>query len=147
MAEKWQNATPIAPDMWRDGGSGVQLIGSVCESCGEIYFPKKEIAVCSHCQSEKIGETLLSPTGRIVSYTVAHQVPAGGFYKGPVPFAYVLVELPEGVQVQGHFMGSDFTRIAIGLAVRVVIDLLYEEEGSQVVTFKFAPVKEEERDA
>ena len=144
MAGKWENATPIFADMWRNSEDGIQLIGSTCESCGEIYFPKKEITVCSHCQSEKISETALSRTGCIVSYTIVYQPPAGGFYKGPIPFAYVIVELPEGVHVQGHFIGCEYDKIEIGLPVQVVLDLLYEEEGNPFVTFKFAPVKESE---
>ena len=144
MAGKWENATPIAPDMWRSNDNEIQLIGSTCESCGEVYFPKKEIAICSHCQSEKIRETALSRVGCVVSYTVVYQPPAGGFYKGPVPFTCVIVELPEGVHVQGHFIDPKPDKIEIGLPVKVVLDLLYEEEENQIVTFKFAPVKEGE---
>lgn len=144
MAEKWENATPVFPGMWRGNEAGIQLIGSTCESCGEVYFPKKEISVCSFCQSEKIGETILSRTGHIISYTVVYQPPAGGFYKGPVPFVYVIVELPEGVHVQGHFVGCGHDKIEIGLPVQVVLDLLYEEEGTKFVTFRFAPAKDDE---
>jgi len=144
MVDKWENAVPVAPGMWCDNGGEIQLIGSTCEMCKEVFFPKKEIDICSHCQSEKISEILLSRVGRVISYTVVYQPPAGGFYKGPVPFTYVIVELPEGVHVQGHFIGAESDKIKIGLPVQVVLDLLYEEEGKQVVTFKFAPVKEEE---
>lgn len=142
MAVKWKNATPIVPDMWHDYDGEIRLVGSICEDCGEVYFPKKEIDICSYCLSGKIRETELSHVGQIVSWTVVHQQPAGGFYKGSVPFTYVIVELPEGVHVQGHFVDSD--QVATGLSVQVVLDLLWEEEGNQVVTFKFAPAKEVE---
>lgn len=144
MAGEWKSAVPFFPGMWRDDKTGIQLIGSTCESCGEVYFPKKEIAVCSHCQSENISETVLSRTGHIVSHTMVYQSPAGGFYKGPVPFIYVIVELPEGVHVPGHLIGCEYDKVEIGLPVQVVLDLLYEEDGVQFVTFKFAPKKDGE---
>jgi uncharacterized OB-fold protein len=128
MAEKLENAVPVVPNMWHEKEDGIHLIGSKCEDCGEIYFPKKEVAVCSHCQGENILEISLSRVGRIVSYTKVHQPPAGGFYKSSVPFIYIIAELPEGVHIQGHFIGLEFERIETGLPVQVVLDLLYEDQ-------------------
>lgn len=142
MGKKWENALPVAPDMWQEVNGEIHLTGSICKSCEEVYFPKKEIAVCSCCQGEDLREIPLSRVGHIVSWTVVHQPPAGGFYKGPVPFIYVIVELPEKVHVQGHLIGIDADKVEIGLRVQTVLDLLYEDEGSQVVTFKFAPAEE-----
>ena len=73
------------------------LIGSKCLSCGEIYFPKKEKGWCIQCQKKSLEDVKLSRKGKIASFTVVMQQPGGGFYKGPVPYAYGCVDLPEGV--------------------------------------------------
>ncbi|OAT79326.1 hypothetical protein A6M21_16165 [Desulfotomaculum copahuensis] len=68
------------------------------------------------------------------------QPPAGGFYRGPVPYAYGFVDLQEGVRVQTQFAG-DFAELQIGREAKLVMETLYEDDmGSQVVTYMFKPV-------
>jgi len=72
---------------------------------------------------------------------VVRQAPAGGFYKGPVPFAYGVVKLPEGVYVETLFTGIEFDQLKTGLKMRLVIDKLFDEDDStEIITYKFAPV-------
>ena len=116
-----------------------ELIGSKCSFCGEIYFPKKEINFCPHCQKGPLGETRLSQKGIISSFTIVTQKPAGGFYRGPVPYAYGFVDLPEGVRVKTQFK-YDFNKLQIGLAVELCIVKLYrDDDGSDVYTYMFKP--------
>ncbi len=101
MKKAWENAVLLAPNLWREKPDGIYLLGSMCDDCGEVFFPPKEIPVCSHCQGTNLHEIELGTEGVVHTYTVVHQPPAGGFYKGDVPFIYAIAEFPEGVHVQG----------------------------------------------
>lgn len=131
---------PVLENMWKTQDNTVHLMGSKCTECGEVYFPQKEIGICSNCQSEKISPIDLGNEGIIYSYTVVHQMPAGGFYKGTVPFIYAIVEMPAGVHVQTHLINIDPEKIEIGKKVKAVIDTLFEDEETKTVTYKFEPI-------
>ncbi|HAG09421.1 MAG TPA: hypothetical protein DCK87_07685 [Desulfotomaculum sp.] len=119
------------------------LIGSRCINCNELYFPKKEKGLCIHCQQKTLEEVELSRQGKIASFTIVLQPPAGGFYHGPVPYAYGYVDLPEGVRVETQFTGN-FNNLEIDGDVEMVIEKLYENaEGDEFVTYKFKPLKEQ----
>jgi len=52
------------------------------------------------------------------------------------------VELPEGVRVQTLFTGCDPDSLEIGMDVELVIEKLFEDqEGHDVITYKFRPVE------
>jgi hypothetical protein len=119
-----------------------QLIGSKCTNCGELFFPKKDKGLCIHCQQITLEEVKLSRQGKIASFTIVLQPPSGGFYHGPVPYAYGYVDLPEGVRIETRFTG-DFNALEIGGDVELVIEKLYEDaEGNEFVTYKFKPLKD-----
>lgn len=129
----------VYENMWKTEEDSVHLLGSRCDNCGEIYFPQKEIQICSNCQSEKISSIDLGSEGKIFSYTVVHQMPAGGFYKGIVPFIYAIVEMPAGVHLQTHLINIDPENIKIGDKVKTVLDTLFEDEETKTITYKFEP--------
>jgi uncharacterized OB-fold protein len=117
-----------------------QLIGSRCLLCGEVFFPKKTYGICTHCQSKDLEEIRLSRRGRIYSFTVVMQRPPE-YYKGPVPYAEGFVELPEGVRVETLFTDCNFNDLKVGMEVEMVIERLHEdEEGNEIMVFKFRPV-------
>lgn len=117
------------------------LIGSKCLTCGEIFFPKKEKGLCVHCHQRTLEEVKLSRQGKVASFTVVMQPPAGGFYHGPVPYAYGYVDLPEGVRVETLFAG-DLNALEMKMDVELVIEKLYENDGgNEYETYKFRPLK------
>lgn len=117
-----------------------RLIGSECDACGEIYFPKKEKNWCVHCQSKALKEIFLSREGKIVSYSVVMQQPGGGFYKGEVPYAYGQVDLPEGVRVITRFSTDNFEDLKVGQPAELKIEkLCLDEDGNEIITFMFKP--------
>ena len=131
---------PVSENLWKVQDNEVQLMGSICAECKEVYFPQKEIQICSNCQSDKISAIDLGNEGFIYSYTVVHQMPAGGFYKGTVPFIYAIVEMPAGVHVQTHIINIDPENIEIGKKVKAVTDTLFEDEETKTITYKFEPI-------
>lgn len=134
---------PIEEELWTVPSSAddkPHLIGSRCRVCGEVFFPKRTYGICTHCQSIDIEEVELSRLGKIYSYTVVMQKPPE-YYRGPVPYAEGFVELPEGVRVETLFTGCNFDDLKLGMEVEMIIEKLYEDEdGSEVVTFKFRPL-------
>ena len=141
---KSMNEVPVHEDMWELINDKVHLIGSVCEDCGEVYFPQKEVSVCANCQGEKISRKDLGDEGEIYSFTVVHQQPSGGYYKGEVPFIYAIVEMPAGVHVQTHVINVEPDKISVGQKVRAILDTLHEEEDTRTITYKFEPYVLEE---
>lgn len=138
MDERLINGTPLQEGMWTIHDDKVFLLGSICEDCGEVYFPPKEVNVCSHCQGEHIKDIELSRIGEIYSFSTVHQQPAGGFYKGSVPFIYGLVKLPDGIIIPGHVLTD--SELEIGDKVEVVLDVLYEDENGVTTVYKFKKI-------
>lgn len=141
MTKEEKVQIPIKQGLWEESGAGdVRLIGSSCLSCGEIFFPVQGSGICTHCQENHLEDIKLTGQGVITSYTVVYTKPAGGFYNGPVPYAYGFVKLRDGVKVETLFTGCDFAELAVGMEVELVIEKLYEnEEGAEILTYKFQP--------
>jgi len=134
---------PIRKGLWEYNEQGVlSLIGSICLSCREIFFPVQDSGICTHCQGNRLEKIKLSDNGVITSFSVVYQKPAGGFYEGAVPYAYGFVELPEGVKVETLFTGCDLEQLEVGMKVSLLIEKLCNNaEGAEVLTYKFMPTK------
>ncbi len=138
---KKKAAIPVYDGLWEKVNDKTYLVGSQCNVCGEIFFPRKKNGFCSHCQRKTLEDTKLSREGKITTFTVVYQQPAGGYYKGQVPFAYGIVQMPEGVNVQTLITCCDFDKLRVGIQARLVIESLYkQDDGMEVITYKFAPV-------
>lgn len=144
MDNNKEQGVPVKEGLWELIDQQPQLIGDVCEECGEFFFPPKVIKFCAHCHSRKLNKIGLSREGKIKNFTVVYQRPAGGFYNGPVPFAYGVVELPEKVWVQTLFAGCDLETLRTGMDVRLIVEKISWEEGSEVLAYKFVPMENKE---
>jgi len=134
---------PVKKDLWTEESSDgvVRLLASKCKQCGEIFFPKKNGGVCTHCQHDEFSEITLSPKGKIYSYSVVNIRPPE-YYKGEVPYALGYVDLPEGVKVETLFTQCDFDMLKVNMEVEMILDTLHiDEEGNEVICYKFRPVK------
>ena len=135
---------PIREGFWTTPSSQdekIQLIGSRCTTCGELFFPKKEKGWCLHCYKNSLEDIKLSRKGKIVTFSVVMQQPGGGFYKGPVPFAYGCVDLPDGIRIETLLSADDPDKLEVGMDVELEIEKLCDdEEGNEISTFKFKPL-------
>ena len=120
------------------------LIGCYCPSCGETFFPKRDI--CQNCQSVNLEEITLSRRGKIYSFTIVMQRPAT-YYQGIVPYSFGWVELPEGLRIETLFTECDLDDLFLGMEVEMVLDRLHEEKDNQVVCHKFRPIQAKENSA
>lgn len=139
MEEK--RIVPVMEDMWREKDGEVYLVGSVCEDCGELYFPKKDIAVCANCGSEHVKEKEIKGVGKIYNKVTINYPPAGGFYKGPVPFTCIVAQMDDEILIPGHLTGIEPEKVEMGDRIKVVVETLYEDGDETVVSYKFAPAE------
>lgn len=141
MAFEAEKTIPIKKDLWRQKEGALLLLASQCLSCEEVFFPRKEAgAICSHCQSRELQQIDVEGKGTITSFTVSYQQPAGGFYQGPVPYAFGFVKLKD-LKVETLFTGCDLEDLEVGMDVEMVLEKLSEdEEGNEIITYKFQPV-------
>ncbi|MFC1914606.1 Zn-ribbon domain-containing OB-fold protein [Chloroflexota bacterium] len=134
---------PITEGLFTWPSEKPQLIGGTCKSCGSYFFPKRSISHKPSCPNEEIEEVLLSLEGKLISYTWQYYQPPPP-YKGPepfVPFGLGLVELAEGVRVNGIMTGCQLEDLKLNMDVKLVVEKLYDDEqGNEYLTWKFRPV-------
>ena len=86
------------------------LVGGRCQHCDSLSFPRRE--VCPRCQQGDIAPVTLSTAGLVHTFTIVRMAPPG--YVGEVPYAYGIVELPEGLRVTTTLIADDLEAVAIG---------------------------------
>ena len=122
----------------------IRLLGTKCLDCGAVLLGSRKS--CEACASLKVEVMPLSRTGEIWSHTVMRYVPPWPFanpnpYEPPIPVAWV--KLSEGVQLVS-FIKCDPEELQIGLPVEMVIEKGWEdEEGNDILMYKFQPAKKE----
>ena len=135
-----KKSVPVKEGLWT-AEEKPRLIGSQCRKCGEVFFPRREDVLCSHCQSSTFSEIKLSRTGKVYSYSVVMQRPPVYYKAAEVPYALGWVELPEGIRVETLFTGCDPNDVKVGMEVEMLVDKLHtEEDGTEVFCYKFRPV-------
>ncbi len=136
---------PLRPGLWTTPAPGEkpQLIGSRCRSCGEVFFPKRDKGMCANCGKKDVEDIKLSRRGKLYSFTTVMQRQPIYYKSEEVPYTLAWVELPEGVRFESLLTGvGDPEALKIGTEVELVIEKLHtDEQGNEVVTYKFKPVK------
>jgi uncharacterized OB-fold protein len=119
-----------------------KLIGSKCTSCGTYFFPETISCSNPNCKDKKVERAFLSRRGKLWSYTIQHYPPPPPFKASEpfVPYGIGVVELPENIRVAGMLSESDPKKLRIGMDLELFLDKIYEEDGRDIVTWKFRPV-------
>ena len=125
--------------------SAPALLGTTCTQCGTFAFPKaRRFCPNPRCTSEAFDEVELSRTGRIWSYTDARYQPPPPYV--PVadphePFAIAAVELEaEKLVVLGQVVpGVGVDDLRVGMAMELVVDVLFTDEEGEHVVWKWRP--------
>ncbi len=133
---------PIAEGLYTWPSQAPQLIGSRCQKCGEVAFPKQPS--CGHCASEDCEELLLSRRGTLWTWTIQSFPPPPPFIGDAedfAPFGVGYVELPEGIRIESRLTTHDPADLEIGMEMELVVEKFKEgSEGEELMTFAFAPV-------
>ena len=80
------------PRHWRLKKQRYALVGEICPHCQGKIFPPRD--VCPHCGGEAREPYAFSGHGKVYSYTVVADPPAG--FERNAPYAVALVQLDEG---------------------------------------------------
>jgi uncharacterized OB-fold protein len=112
-----------------------RLLGSRCTACAAATFPAR--AFCPRCRATTgITDVELAPRGRIHSFTVVRQAPAGV----EVPYVLAQIDLADGVRVMAQVVGVEPEGITLDAAVSLELtpfsDVADEEDG-QPIGFRF----------
>jgi len=119
-----------------DGDEPPRLLGSRCVACDEHFFPRRE--VCAKCLHRQTDDVTLSPMGTLYTWTYLH-VPLFGSQRAENGYGVGQIDLPEGPRVQSVLQGGpgDF---AVGMEMQMELETLRQnEEGEDVVIFRFRP--------
>jgi uncharacterized OB-fold protein len=136
---------PVAEGLFTWPADEPALIGSQCAACGLIGFPAGP--ACQRCGGTDATERLLSGRGTLWTFTTQDFPPPSPPFDGAFqPYALGYVELPGEVMVEARLTESDPGRLAIGQPMRLAI-MPYRvlPDGTEVMTFAFAPDSSEEK--
>ncbi len=134
---------PVASDLIAGTSSAPVLLGSECERCGTVTFPRQ--GACPRCTSTDVGARRLSRRGTLWTWTVQRFRPKSPPYAGDEaeafePYGVGYVELPGEVRVEARLTESDPARLRIGMEMELT--LIPVPGGEHAVTFAFRPVDE-----
>jgi uncharacterized OB-fold protein len=139
---------PVAEGLFTwppDETAPLRLIGSECTPCGLVSFPAA--ADCVRCASAESKQRLLSDRGTLWTYTTQNFRPPSPPYDGPEdfePYAVGYIELLGELLVEARLTEPDPQKLRIGQHMRLtLVPYTAQDDGTEVVTFAFAPVEEE----
>ncbi|HEX54621.1 MAG TPA: Zn-ribbon domain-containing OB-fold protein, partial [Candidatus Altiarchaeales archaeon] len=102
---------------WRLIPRRYTLLGTECRSCGEKFFPPRQL--CPNCRrGAKIKEFKFSGNGEIYSYTIVHSPPKG--FEFMKPYVLAVIKLDEGPLLTAQIVDSKPEDIEIGRKVEMV---------------------------
>lgn len=133
---------PVADGLFTWPAEQPQLVGARCVQCETVTFPAE--TNCVRCGAEQMERVLLSRRGFLFTWTTQAYRPKSPPYTGPddfTPFAIGYIELPEGIRVEARLTEADPSKLQIGSMMDLCVVPLWErEDGTNVLTFAFAPV-------
>ncbi len=135
---------PIEKDLFiepRSPSEKPRLVAGHCTKCGETFIPKQNL--CPNCCTPTVQDAAVGPKGKLYSFTNVNSAgPAQYEYRGPVPYGVGLIEFPEGLRIYAPLTEWDPAKLKIGMTVEMVLEPLFtDQEGNDVIAYKFKPVK------
>lgn len=114
------------------------LIGSKCQECGLVSWPKRQICPsCVKIDTEK--EIILGKTANLISFAIIGQQSEG--FNFPIPYIQGLVQLIDG-PILFSIIDGDPDLLALGQEMELYFDKIAEDKnGKSIVSYKFKAVK------
>lgn len=128
----------LQPGLFEETEAGPALLASRCRTCGQLLFPARP--TCLNCTGTDVEPVRLSRDGTLYTYTTV-SLPSEHF---PPPYAIGWVELPEGVRVFSQLRGWEERPLKTGMAMRLFLETLWQEDDREVTGYVFRPVGEAE---
>ena len=134
---------PVTEGLFAETAAGPRLLGSCCQSCGTPCFPRASLCRNPECSESRMEDAHFGPRGRLWSCAIQnYPPPPPARYDEPyVPYAVGVVDLDEGLRVVARMSVEDPQALELDAVVELEIAPLYrDEEGREVVTWKFRPL-------
>jgi uncharacterized OB-fold protein len=127
---------PIHPGLFTTGAADPRLLAARCEACVRLHFPATD--ACPYCGGDRCTVVEVGPGATLFLFTTIARRPPG--YRGPLPYGFGVVELPEGLRIVTRLSGIDERRLAPGLRMRLVIEPIHtDDDGAHVHSYAFTP--------
>ena len=132
--------TFIEEGWFKDSADGVALMGSRCEACRKVFFPKKE--VCPNCFDGELKDVPLSKRGRLHTYALSVLGPP----EMEKPYVIGFIDLPEGIKLFSVLTDCEpwDEVLKIDMEMEMVIGKIKQDEyGNEIISYKFRPINKE----
>lgn len=128
---------PIADGLICPDADGIALLASRERSTGRLSFPARPE------EDARYERVMLPRMGRLWSWTIQRFRPKSPPYAGPEafePYAVGYVELDGALIVESRLVDVAFDDLEIGMAMRIVPFPFELMDGTQRISFGFAPI-------
>ena len=135
--------TSIRDDVLELTDDGPRLIGMRCKDCDNHMFPFQN--GCSRCTGTNVERVALGTHGTLWTWTVQGFPPKAPPYLGETnpkqfqPYGVGYVELEGELKVEARLTEADPRKLKIGMPMELTLVTLCEEDGTDIVTYAFAP--------
>jgi uncharacterized OB-fold protein len=127
---------PIHPGLFTlpDDPRGPRLLAARCAACGKYHFPAA--TTCPYCSGAECTVDAIGAHGTLYLHTVVQARPPG--YRGPLPYGFGIVELPEGLRVVSRLTEARLEELRPGLPLTLEIAPLFTNDaGDEVLSFAY----------
>jgi len=124
---------PFKEGLFEEVNGNQTLVGSKCQSCGQIFFPA--ISVCLNCISPSVQSIYLSHDGKLYTYTTVYI--ASAHFQPPYTVGWI--ELPEGIRIFSQIRGWQEQPLKIGMDMQMSIEKLWQDGDKEVIGYVFQP--------
>jgi uncharacterized OB-fold protein len=139
---------PVAEELFTWPAERPRLKAAECVDCGMLSFPAQ--THCVRCGGSECREKLLADRGTLWTFTTQNFRPPAPPYDGSdtaetfEPYTVGYIELPGELRVEARLTEPDVRRLAIGqLMAMTLVPYSVDPDGTEVLTFAFAPVAAE----
>jgi uncharacterized OB-fold protein len=128
---------PTPSRNWREIPQRYRLEAAKCRGCGLVCFPPR--VICPRCGSREFDKAKLAGSGKLLTYTIIRVAPQQ--FEDQAPYAVGIAELDDGVRLTAQIVDCDFSKLAVGMRVKVEFRRIYEEGAAGVIYYgyKFVP--------
>ncbi len=121
-----------------------RLIGGRARERGSYFFPKALAGSDPACLGDEIDEVLLSPTGRLWSFTTGEYAPPAPYVipgEEFEPYVVAAVRLAEeNLVVLGQVVaGVSVDELSVGMEMELALGVLYSDDEHDYLVWNWAP--------
>jgi uncharacterized OB-fold protein len=135
--------TSIREDILDLSGDGPRLIGMRCLDCDNYVFPYQD--GCNRCTGTNVERVQLGTKGTLWAWTIQGFPPKAPPFLGEAdpklfkPYGVGYVEIEGQLKVEARLTEADPEKLKVGMPMELTTVTLCEDDGSDLVTFAFAP--------